>query len=405
MASGTDPAPSARLIPGWLVLLGALTALAPLSIDMYLPALPTIAQAIGAPEGRIGLTLAAFFIGMALGQLFYGPISDRFGRKKPLYVGLIIYVLASLGCMAATTLSELVVLRLLQALGGCAGGVIARAIVRDRCSAREMARAFSMLMLVMGLAPILAPIVGGWLLVWMDWRWLFFVLALFGAGCLAALFWRLPESHDPRRAEPLSLGNVLGGYVRLLGNRGFLGYILCGGFGMAGLFAYITGSPFLFIELYSLTPQQYSLVFGGTALVLVAAGQLNARLLQRVALSTLLRYAVCSSPLAGVMLLVLSQWPGASWWMYWCALMLFTGGLGFITPNSTAAALATHGQQAGMASALLGSMQFLLATVSGTLVGLWHDGSSLPLAVVMLVCGACVWLSYFLLARLHGVRP
>ena len=388
------PFTHSALIPGWLVLLAALTALAPLSIDMYLPAFPAIEQGLAAPAGRISLTLAAFFIGMALGQLFYGPLSDRFGRKPPLYAGLLLYVVASLACMLVDNITALIVCRFFQALGGCAGAVIARAIVRDRCSASESARVFSMLMLVMGLAPILAPILGGELLLWASWRWLFLVLALFGVACLVLLHWRLQETHDTRHAEPLALGAVLRAYAKLCGNRAFLGYTLSGGLGMAGMFAYITGSPFIFIELYQLSPQHYSWLFGSNALGLIAASQLNAWLLQRVSFTRLLRFALWVPVLASVALLCLSLTPWITWWLLWAGFFLFLASLGFISPNASAAALATHGQQAGMASALMGALQFGLATLSGSLVGVWHDGSCVPLATIMAVCGAGAWLAH-----------
>lgn len=387
------------MIPGWLVLLGALTALGPLSIDMYLPALPAIEQNLQAPAGAIGLTLAAFFVGVALGQLFYGPVSDRFGRKKPLYFGLALYAIASIACACANTVTELIVFRFLQALGGCAGPVIARAIVRDRCGARESARAFSMLTLVMGLAPILAPMVGGSLLLWMGWRSLFLLLAAFGVICLVTLHWRLTETRGANATFSLTPTIVLRGYAGLLTNRTFLGYTLAGGLGMAGMFAYITGSPFVFIELHHLSPQQYSLVFGANALALITASQFNALLLKRTDLTLILRRALWGLPLAGAALLLLSLSPLADWRLLWACMLLFLATLGFVSPNSVAAALATHGQQAGMASALMGSLQFALATLTGAVVGLWHDGSSLPLATVMTLCGIGAWLAHRLLVR------
>jgi len=394
---------ASRFIPGWLILLGALTALGPMSIDMYLPALPAIEQDLAAPAGAVGLTLAAFFIGMALGQLFYGPISDRFGRKPPLYFGLALYILASLACATANTITELIALRFLQALGGCAGPVLARAIVRDRCSARESARAFSMLTLVMGLAPILAPVLGGWLLMVMGWRWLFAALLAFGATCLLCLHGWLTETHPPRPQEPLALGSVLRGYGRLAINPTFLGYTLSGGLVMAGMFAYITGSPYVFIELQQLSPQQYSMVFGANALTFIVASQINAQMLKRFDLTMILRRALWVPPLACAALLLLSLSAGASWWMLWICIMLYMLALGFISPNSVAAALATHGQQAGMASALMGSLQFALATLAGAAVGLWHDGSSLPMAAVMTICGVGAWLAHRLLV--HVAAP
>lgn len=392
--------PAASGLPaGLLILLGALTALSPLSIDMYLPALPTIEQQLSAPAGTISLTLAAYFVGMALGQLFYGPLSDRFGRKSPLYAGLALFVIASIACAMANTIIELIAFRFLQALGGCAGPVIGRAVVRDRCGARESARAFSMLMLVMGLAPILAPVIGGALMAWMGWRWLFALLAAFGVMCLLAVYWRLPETHDTRGAEPLLLGNVLNGYGRLLVNRTFVGYTLCGGLGMAGMFAYITGSPFVFIELHHLSPQQYSLVFAANAVALVVASQINAQLLKRTDLTVILRRALWLLLSCGLVALPLSLSAAATWWMLWGGILLYLFALGFISPNSSAAALATHGQQAGMASALLGSLQFALATLTSMLVGLWHDGSSLPLVAIMGACGVGAWLAYIAVVR------
>jgi len=308
-------------IPGWLILLGALTALGPMSIDMYLPALPAIEQDLSAPAGTVGLTLAAFFIGMALGQLFYGPVSDRFGRKPPLYFGLALYIVASIACASANTITELIMLRFLQALGGCAGPVLARAIVRDRCSARESARAFSMLTLVMGLAPILAPVLGGWLLILMGWRWLFAALAAFGVLCLLCLHWRLAETHTPRPQEPLMLGSVLRGYGRLAINPTFLGYTLSGGLVMAGMFAYITGSPYVFIELHHLSPQQYSMVFGANASMFIGASQINAQLLKRIDLTVILRRALWIPPLACAALLLLSLSAAANWWMLWICIL------------------------------------------------------------------------------------
>jgi DHA1 family bicyclomycin/chloramphenicol resistance-like MFS transporter len=386
-------------IPGWLILLGALTALGPLSIDMYLPALPAIGQGLAAPQGTVGLTLAAFFIGMALGQLFYGPVSDRFGRKKPLYFGLTLFAVASLGCALASTITELIVWRFLQALGGCAGPVIARAIVRDRCSAHESARAFSMLTLVMGLAPILAPLLGGWLLMLMNWRLLFAVLMMFGVACLAALFLKLAETRDTRHAEPLALGNVLRGYARLACNRDFLGYTLSGGLVLAGMFAYITGSPHVFIALSGLSPQQYSIVFGINALLFIAASQFNLFLLGRFDLTVILRRALWFSPLCCAALLWLAVAGTDNWWLLWACIALYMVALGFISPNAVAAALASHGQQAGMASALMGSLQFALATLAGAAVGIWHDETGVPMAAVMMACGGGAWLAHRVLVR------
>lgn len=377
--------------PGWLLLLAALTALGPLSIDLYLPAFPSIERGLDAAPGSIELTLSAFFIGMALGQLFYGPFSDRFGRKKPLYVGLILYVLASLGCMLAQNASQLVFFRFLEALGGCAGVVIARAIVRDRCTPKQSAQAFSALILVMGLAPILAPLIGGFLLPWTGWRLLFLLLTLFGLSCLVMVHWGLEETRDSRFVHPLRLGQVLRDYGHLLQDRGFIGHTLTGGLAMAGMFAYIAGSPFVLIELYGVQPQHYAFIFGSNALALIAASQLNAWRLNRKALNTLLRRALWVPAMTGLLLLILGLTPWVDWWLLWIGFFVFVGSLGYINPNASAAALAGQGEQAGTASALMGAVQFLLATVAGMLVGLWRSDSALPLLGVMAVCGCGAW--------------
>lgn len=377
----------------WLILLGGLIAVGPLSIDMYLPAFPSITADLGAAPGRVELTLASFFVGLAIGQLFYGPLSDRFGRRRPLMAGLALYTLASLGCALASSVEALVAWRFLAALGGCAGMVIARAVVRDRCNAREAARAFSLLILVMGLAPILAPLLGGWVVTTLGWRAIFFLLSAFGVAAFIAVFFALPETHDTRHEPPLRLGTVLVDYASLLASRVFLGYTLVGGLAFAGMFAYIAGSPFVLIDLYGIPTGLFGWVFGANALGFVIASQINARLLKTRSLTGLLRHAVLTPALAGTTLAIC----GLAGWLPLPVVMVgfffYVAGLGFIGPNSAAAALATHGQMAGKASALMGSLQFGLATLAGSLVGFWHDGSARPLMIVMALGGIGAWLA------------
>lgn len=382
----------------WLILLGALTAVGPLSIDMYLPAFPAMERALQAPDGSMDYTLASFFIGMAVGQLFYGPLSDRFGRRQPLMAGLVLYTLASLGCALAPDVPMLVGLRLLEALGGCAGMVIARAVVRDRCDARGAARVFSMLILVMGLAPILAPLLGGTVADWFGWRANFLLLAAYGAMSLFAVYKSLDESHDTRNGPPLDLQRILSTYAGLMRSRGFLGYTLTGGLAFAGMFAYIAGSPFVLIQLHGIPAAQFGWVFGLNALAFVAASQVNARLLKTSSLTGLLHHAVWLPAFAGAMLAFTSLLGLNNLPVIMVGFFIYVGSLGFIGPNATAAALATHGQQAGSASALMGALQFGLATLTGSLVGLWHDGSSLPLMLIMAVCGIGTWLAHRWLA-------
>jgi DHA1 family bicyclomycin/chloramphenicol resistance-like MFS transporter len=392
-------------LPGWLVVLGALTAIGPLSIDMYLPAFPAIAAELGADSGQVQLTLAIFLIGLALGQLFYGPISDRFGRKPLLCIGLILYVAASLGAASATDIGQLQGWRLLQALGGCAGVVIARAAVRDRCDAAATARAFSLLTLVMGAAPILAPLIGGLLLGFGSWRTIFIALALFGVGLLLAVHFGVSETVDRRHTPPLRLGGVLRQYGELLGDRQFLLFTLCAGLGVAAMFAYIVGSPFVLIELQGLTPGQFAWVFGANAGGLIAASQLNGWLLRRVSMGRLLSIGLWLAALATLIGLsgALLGDPGLG--LLLPVLFLMLVGLGFVTPNASAIALARQGRRAGSAAALMGTLQYGLGVVAGAALSLWHDGSSLPLLAVMALCGSGAWCCYFVLARHHIHLP
>jgi DHA1 family bicyclomycin/chloramphenicol resistance-like MFS transporter len=277
-----------------------------MSIDMYLPSLPTIAADFGVEPAAAQWTLASFFIGMAFGQAVYGPLADRYGRKPPLYGGLLVYIVASLGCALAPNATALIAARFVQAVGGCAGVVIARAVVRDRFDAQTSARVYSLLMLVMGLAPILAPLLGGWVLAFAGWRTIFIILALFGLSCLFTVWRYLPETRPPAALSTGGIGPTLRVYAGLLGDRAFLGYVLSGGFAQAGMFAYITGSPHVFIELYGVPAHAYSWLFGLNALGLIASSQINRRLLLRYTAETILRRANRATVLLGLALILVA---------------------------------------------------------------------------------------------------
>ena len=355
------------------LLLGILTAIASLSIDMYLPALPAIAVDLQAAPGLLEATLAAFFAGFALGQLAYGPLSDRVGRRPPLIGGLALYTLASIVCATAATPGVLIAGRAAQALGGAAALVIARAVVRDLYDAQDAARVFSRLILIMGLAPVLAPSLGSVLLVRFSWRAVFWVLAAFGAACMIATIRRLPET-SPRTASG-GLGTVAGGYLRIFRDLRFVGLALGGGFAAAGMFAYIAASPFVFIEQLGLSPRQFAIVFGCNAFALIGNSQLNRFRLRRSTPAQILGrqlYVTAGSAIAIAAL----AWIGTSSWLLLAAgLFVYVGTIGAVGPNTTAAALARYGEDAGSASALLGALQFGLAALAGVAVGTWHDGT------------------------------
>jgi DHA1 family bicyclomycin/chloramphenicol resistance-like MFS transporter len=367
-------------------ILGALTAFAPMSIDMYLPSLPALAREFGATAASAQLTLSAFFLGLALGQALYGPLADRFGRKPPLYVGLSLYVVASAGCALATSIEALVALRFIQALGGCAGVVVARAVVRDLFDQRGSARMLSRMMLVMGAAPMLAPLAGGWLAAAAGWRAIFWTLCGFGIACIAVTFTGMPETRPGFTVRP-GVGAALRGYARLLAHRRFLGYTFAGGFAQAGMFAYISGSPFVFIDVYGVPAQAYGWLFGLNALGLIAASQLNARLVVRLGPDRLLARANAANALFGLALLA-AAWTGAGGFAgLLVPLFGYVASLGFSFPNAAAGAMAPFPEQAGSASALLGTVQFAIAAVAGATVGVAHDGTAFPMAAVIAVCG------------------
>lgn len=381
-----------------LLILGAVVAIAPLSIDMYLPSMPTLQAYFSVDSAAVQLTLSTFFIGLAIGQVFYGPVSDRFGRLGPLYFGLAVYTLASLACVFAPTIEALTVARLFQALGGCAGIVITRAIVRDRFEPQEMAQALSMLLLIMGVAPILAPVIGAQLLVYLGWQSIFAVLVVFGLLCILAVYHGLEESWVPP-AQPLRAADVLGIYGRLLGHRRFMGFALAGSTAQAGMFAYIATSAFVFIEVYGLTPSHFGWIFGLNAAGLIIASQLNARLLRRHRSERVLRTALASNTLFGAAMLVLVATGTGGIWGVAVPLFGAISSLGCSFPNSTAAAMAPFGDRAGMAAALLGALQFTIAALVTSLVGYLHDGTALPLAAVIFACGS---IAYLLLRTLTG---
>ncbi|MDO7904254.1 multidrug effflux MFS transporter [Pseudomonas sp. K1(2024)] len=380
-----------------VMILGALSAFGPLAIDFYLPAFPAMAHAFATDERQIQTTLAVYFLGLSIGQLAYGPAADRFGRRKPLLFGVGLFTLASLACAYAPNLQTLVMARFVQALGGCAGMVLSRAIVSDKCDAVASAKVFSQLMLVMGLAPILAPMLGGALVNVAGWQSIFLSLSLFSAAALLAVVLGLPESlpaHVPR--QPLS--GALRQYLRLARDPLFIGHALTGGVAIAGMFAYIAGSPFVFIKLYGVPAEHYGWLFGTNAAGFILVAQFNARLLSRRPPGWLLVRAVWVYLLAGLALLMVSALHPAALWPLLLPLFVCIASLGCIIPNASACAMNGQGARAGSASALLGCLQFSVAAMAAALVGVLHDGSAVPMSLVISLCGLLV-VSVALLTR------
>jgi len=370
--------------PVWLpVLLGALTAVAPLSIDMYLPSFPAIEAAFNAP-GQAPVTVAAFFAGLSVGQIMQGPLADRLGRRKPILWGMLLYAAASAGCALAPDLWSLAGFRAAAALGGSAGMVVSRAVVRDLATGTAAARLMSRLMLVMGAAPILAPSLGGVLLSISSWRALFWLLAGYGALAAVAVWCFLPETLPPERRRIVGLRGIARDYLTIATDRRFLAPALTSGAGMAGMFAYIAASPAVFIDHYGMTPGIYAAMFGMNAAGFIGATQINAWLLARYPLDRVLRWGVRGLGCAALLLLVVALLKPANGWWLMPPLLLCMSSLGFTVPNAAVEALHHQGARAGSASAFMGTQQFLLGALSGGAAAVLANGTALPMAGLIL---------------------
>ena len=384
-----------------LLILGGLSAFGPLSIDMYLPAFPAMAEDLGVSSEQIQLSLSVYFIGLASGQLVYGPLADRFGRRKPLLFGIGLFCVASLACALAPTLEWLLAARFAQALGGCAGMVVNRAVVRDLCEPIDAAKAFSQLMLIMGVAPILAPLAGTALLGLAGWASIFWFLTVFAGLFALAVYFFLPETLPPHMAPP-PLRSAFGRYIGLLCEPLFMFHALTGSVAMAGMFAYISGSPYVFLELYKVPVEQYAWLFGSIAACFILSAQLNSRLLRRWSQLALIRGTTFIYMLATVTLLLAAWLQVESLWLFLPPLVLSVAIISQVLPNASACALAGHGHQAGIASALMGTMQFAIAGITSAAVGMLHDNTAVPMAGVMAVCGLLTVVMAALARRANG---
>ena len=386
-----------------IFLLGALSTFGPLSIDMYLPAFPVLETQFGTTPSLVQATLSACLLGLAFGQVVAGPLSDAFGRRKPLVVGVAGYALFSFLCALAPSVEALIAFRLLQGLCGAAGLVIARAIVRDMYSGAEMAKFFSVLMLVSGTAPILAPIAGGQLLRVVDWPGVFVALGVIGVVFAVAATLRLPETLDVTHRHPANLRATLGVFRRLLGDRAFTGFALTLGLTAAGMFAYIAGSTFVLQEIYGASPQRFSVYFGMNAVGIMIMGQINARLVGRVGTERMLGIGVTATATGGTLFLAMIAWGGGGLISVLPPLWIAIAALGFVYPNVTALAMAGHGRNAGSASAMLGVTQFVVGALAAPLVGIAGSGTALPMGLCV-AGGMLAALAMFRLVALPASR-
>jgi MFS transporter, DHA1 family, multidrug resistance protein len=369
-----------------VVVLGALSAFGPLSIDFYLPGLPGLTSDFDASASAGQLTLTACLLGLAFGQLAFGPLSDRFGRRPPLVAGLVVYCGASLACAAAPDIWTLVALRLVQGLSGSSGIVIARSVVRDLRSGVGAARLYSILMVVVGVVPFLAPIIGGALLHATTWRGLFVILGVVDAMILAAVLVWLPETLAPDRRQ--RGGETAAGFLELLTDRIFLAYAAVLGLNFAAMFSYIAGSSFVLEDLYGVSPQVYGVIFGVNALGIVAASQLNRTLVTRASPERMLLGGVCAGTTAGIALLVVVLAGGIGLPGILPCLFVCVSSVGLVIPNATALALTDYPHAAGSASAVLGTAQFVFGGVAAPLVGVAGRDTAVPMALLIALFGA-----------------
>ena len=369
-----------------ILVLGLITAIGPFSIDMYLPAFSNIAADLHTTVAHVSLSLSSFFIGISLGQFIYGPLLDRFGRKRPLIAGLFIYLLASALCAMAGSTDSLIVLRFLQALGGCAGMVASRAMVRDLFAVEDNAKIFSMLMLVVGVSPIIAPTLGGYFTAAFGWHSIFIALTVMAAVLLAAVYFILPESRPPDPSYSLKPGAIVTRFINVLKEPQFYTYAFTGAIATAGLYAYIAGSPSVFMEIFKVSEKQYGWIFGLVAAGLIISSQLNSLMLRKFKSEQIIRVALFGQSITGICLFIasLNGWIGLTGTILLA--LLFLSCQGFTFPNSSALSMAPFSKNAGSASALMGAIQMGIGAFTSALVSVLSNQTPLPMTGVMAVC-------------------
>jgi DHA1 family bicyclomycin/chloramphenicol resistance-like MFS transporter len=382
-ATASESAPLTSAPLGTVLLLGSLMAFGPLTIDTYLPAFPAIGRAFGADAAAVQQTLSVYFFGLAIGQVVYGPLADRFGRRAPLLGGMTLYVIAALGCATAPSLGALSAWRFVQALGGSSGMVITRAVVRDRFAPREMARVFSQLMLVMGVAPILAPLLGSTLLRLFGWRGIFFTLAAFGVACVIAQYTSLDESLPPERRAKAGPRAIVRTYWGLLRDARFLAPVIGAGLLWSTMFVYIGGAPFIYMELHHVSPSTFGVLFGMNAAGMIGAAQINARQLRIYTPGQLLRFGAALVSTGGLALLVALVTGFGGLPLVAISLFVMLSGLGFVGGNASSAALAPFPHAAGSASALMGTVQFAIGATAGAVAAALFDGTGRATGLVI----------------------
>lgn len=384
-----------------ILILASLNAFGPIAIDLYLPSFTSMAEEFNTTSDKIQLSLSVYLIGLAAGQILYGPLTDKLGRKIPLLFGLCIFMLASLGCALATSLEWLIALRVLQALGGCAGMVISRAVVRDLCDPKIAAKVFSQLMLVSGITPMIAPLIGSWLLQYYEtWHASFYFCFIFAVIIITTTFCWLPETLHPNAPRP-PISTAMKQYKALFKKYQFISFSFVGGFVLAGLFIYIGSSHFIFVELYELTNTQYAWLFALNSLSIMLSAQLNYILLAKHPSMFWIPKILWISVSAAI-LLILASYFKAPVWLLVIPIIIFMGTIGILLPNITACAMSIDARQAGSASALMGTLQFAIAASLSGLTAWLQNGTIYPTAVMLCLCASTgIAITYLFTKRLQ----
>jgi MFS transporter, DHA1 family, multidrug resistance protein len=369
-----------------ILILGALATISPFSIDMYLPGFPAIALDLNTSIDQVQLSLTAYLVGIAVGQLLYGPLLDRFGRKRPLYAGLAVYILASIGCAFTESIHALIFMRFLQALGGCAGIVSAQALVRDLFPVSKTAQAFALITLVISVSPMIAPTVGGYVTANIGWQYVFAILAAITLLILIASYFFLPKGRGADPSVSLKPKAVAKNFYAVLRNPQFLVYAVTGGIASAAPFAYIVGSPSVFMNLYGLTEQQYGWVFALLAFAMIGSTQLNHIILKKFTSEQVIRFALFYQTVMGLLLVAGVYFEIFNVYTLIAMMFIFFAGQGITGPNATALSLAPFSKQAGSASALFGSWRLGAGGIISAIVSLFHNNTALPMVATMAAC-------------------
>ncbi|MGE4559442.1 MAG: multidrug effflux MFS transporter [Desulfobulbus sp.] len=374
------------------IVFAALSAFAPLATDMYLASFPLLAKSLHTDIGKVSLGLSIYFFGLSMGQLIYGPLIDRFGRKPPLLIGIALFALSSGLIVVASSIQAFLVLRLLQAIGGCAGMVVSRAMISDLLDEREAARFFSLMMVIAGIGPIVAPILGGYLISFAGWQSIFVFLTLLGGTCLIATQVMIPETLPPGNRQHLGPAALFRTFGRLLHRRAFMIPTLIGAIISASIFTFISGAPFVYMQMYGVSKEHFGWVFGMNAIGIMAAALTNRVLLRRFSTSTLLTTCLTIHILFALLLFLFAR--TLSLPLLVAFIWLCLAGIPVITANSTAMAMAACGQERGSGSAIIGVLQFALASLASAGVGFLHNGTIFPMVGIILACSLLGGLVY-----------